>query len=306
MTTSHGLDPDAVTERAATAASQTLLLSDQILHSGNSGVVIHRAGAFHYEFAQEGYGFSVDLLDHLNSTQAGVATTFCYEEAFGTHEQVHWLIHLRSLDEYKHLVHAVDHDPELQAISLVDRLPEKGHGNWERIFIENSITERVMVPQHGFNQFKHAPYDRDAYYAAPAQNQTAQKLPDQLNSATAGAIILRTGNVKYAFREEGRLYWYDWQEYVNAELPGIATCFMYEETFGTQDRVHMLIHLRDLSDYRKLTELDRGPGMHERIHTKQRVHDNKGGGTWEQLFLSGSIKDTVLIPRTNSATAGPA
>jgi Family of unknown function (DUF6039) len=301
MTTSQSLDPAAVSgRRTAIAADQTLLPSDELLHSGNAGLVVHRVGDFRYEFAEEGYGFSVDLLDHLNSTQVGVATTFCYEEAFGVRERVHWLAHLRSLDEYKKLIHAVDHDPDLQQISLVDRLPEKGHGNWERIFIESSISERVLVPQHGFAQFRNAPYDPQAFFAPPAQNQTAQPLDRQLNSATAGAIILRSGNVRYAFREEGRLYWYDWQEYVNRELAGIATCFLYEETFGRQDTVHCLIHLRDLSDYRALVDLDRSPRMRELIHAKQRIHAGKGGGTWEKLFVDTTIKDTLLLPRAVS------
>ncbi|HEY6795199.1 MAG TPA: DUF6039 family protein [Kineosporiaceae bacterium] len=301
MNPSQISEPATVTERrVVTGLDQLSSPVGRILHSGNSGVLIHRSGAFRYEFAEEGYRFSVDLLAHLNSTQAGVATTLCYAEVLGSRDRVHWFVHLRSLDEYKKLIHAVDHDQELQEISRVDRLPEKGHGNWERIFVESSIRERVLVPQHGLTQFANAPFDPDGYFAAPAQNQTAQPLDQQLNSATAGAVVLRTGVVRYAFREEGRLYWYDWQEFVNRELAGSVTCFLYEETFGHQDTLHCLIQLRDLGDHQALLDLERSPAMRERIHARQRIHDAKGGGTGEKLFLDGTIHDTLLVPCAGS------
>lgn len=297
----------AAPDRIVTAQDQTTVPADRLLHSANAGMIIHRVGQFKYEFAEEGHGFSVDLLKYINENQVGVATTFCYEETFGTRDRVHWLIHMRSPDEYKKLLHMVDHDERFQDISIVDRLPEKGHGNWEKIFVEASMQERILVPQHGLNQVEHADPDEGAF-APPARNQTRQPLDSQLNSANAGAIIMRAGNVRYEFREEGRLFWFDWQEYVNQELAGIATCLLYEETFGQQDRVHALIHLRDLSDYKTLVALDRSPAMRERIYAKQRVHESKGGGAWERLFVTGTIHDTLLLPRSPSggSSGGPA
>jgi hypothetical protein len=291
-----GTTGTATAARVPTAQDQVTLSPDQVLHSANSGLIIHRVGQFKYEYAKEGHGFSVDLLKYINEKQVGVATTFCYEETFGTRDRVHWLIHMRSLDDYKKLLHMVDHDEEFQDISLVDRLPEKGHGNWERIFVESSMQERILVPQHGLNQTDHDEEHDDGMFAPPARNQTLQPLDVQLNSANAGAVIMRAGNVKYEFREEGRLFWWDWQEYVNRELPGVATCLMYEETFGRQDRVHALIHLRDIADYRTLLELDRSPQMQKDIYGKQRIHETKGGGAWEQLFVTGTIGDTLLLP----------
>jgi hypothetical protein len=284
--------------QAACAQQQTSIPPEKLLNSSNSGLIIHRVGQFNYEFAEEGRGFSVDLLNYINENQLGVATTFCYEEVFGVRDRMHWFIHMKSIDAYKKLLHMVDHDEKFQDISLVDRLPEKGHGNWERIFIEASMRERILVPQHGVNQL-HRDED-DELFAPPARNQTLQPVGQQLHSGNAGAIIMRAGNVKYEFREEGRLFWWDWQEAVNMALASVATCFLYEETFGQQDRVHCLIHLRDLSDYETLVELDRSPEFRTRIYGKQRVHETKGGGTWETLFVPGTITDTLLIPQVHA------
>jgi len=294
------------------AQDQTSLPPEKLLHSGNSGMIIYRTGQLDYAFAQEGRGFSVDLLRYINENQAGVATTFCYEEVFGTRDRMHWLIHMRSPNEYQKLLEMVDHDERFQDISIVDRLPQKGHGNWERMFAPGSLQERILVPQHGLHHH-HDGEDgageeaQTGNFVPAARNQTAQPFDVQLNSANAGAIVLRTADVKYEYRKEGRLFGFDWQEYVNRRLAGQATILLFEQTFGRQDRIHWLIHLRELSDYRALTELDRSPEAAEQIFRKQRVHESKGGGTWEGLFVPASIHDTLLLPqRPSGATAAAA
>lgn len=289
-----------------TAARQAALPPEKLLHSGNAGLIIYRVGQLHYEFAAEGRGFSVDLLNYLNEHQAGVATTFCYEEVFGTRDRMHWLIHMRSPEEYRKLLEMVDHDKQFQDISTVDRLPEKGHGNWEKIFVDGSMYERVLVPQHGLLQSHDEDDESDLDgdpFVPPARNQTVQPFGVQLNSATAGALIVRSARVKYEFREEGRLFAFDWQEYVNRAMAGAATVLLYEETWGRQDRIYWLIHLRELTDYRTLADLDRSPEMEQQIFRKQRVHDSKGGGTWEQLFLPATIQDRLLLPAAPSDPA---
>lgn len=278
---------------------QTSIEPEKLLNTANAGLIIHRVGQFKYEYAAEGYGFSVDLLTYINENQLGVATTFCYEETFGVRDRVHWLIHMRSADEYKKLLHMVDHDEKFQDIAIRDRLPEKGHGNWERIFLESSMQERILVPQHGVNQL-HDDDDDDGLFAPPARNQTLQPREQQLHSGNAGAIVLRSGNVKYEFREEGRIFWWDWQETVNMALPDQVTCFLYEETWGQQDHIHCLIHLRDLDDYKALLALERSVQFQQDVYGKPRIHDSKGGGAWEKLFVDGTIKDTLLVPRVPS------
>ena len=292
------------------AIDQTSLKPDQALHSGNAGLIIYRVGQLEYEFAEEGRGYSVDLLRYLNDNQVGVATTFAYEEVFGVRDRMHWLIHMRSPNEYSKLLHMVDHDQDFQDISIVDRLPEKGHGNWERMFVRGSLQERILAPQHGLH-LNHDDEDEEFEDEGEAQNfvtsarhQTSQPFDVQINSATAGAIVMRTADVKYEYRKEGRLFGFDWQEYVNRELAGRATVLLYEETFGVQDHIYWLIHLRDLDDYKALAELDRSAAMREQIFAKQRLHETKGGGTWEQLFVPTSIRDTLLLPHGASGAPG--
>ncbi|MFD5026620.1 DUF6039 family protein [Streptomyces sp. NPDC058373] len=84
-------------------------------------------------------------------------------------------------------------------------------------------------------------------------------------------------------------------------LPGHVTSFLYEETFGKQDRIHWLIHLRTLNDYAKVTELSRTDAGYQDLFAKQRVPDYKGGGAWGALFVPGSINDTVLVPYVHDA-----
>lgn len=297
----------AASGRVRTAQEQTALPPEKLLHSGNAGLIIYRVGQLHYEFAKEGRGFSVDLLNYLNEHQAGVATTFCYEEMFGVKDRMNWFIHMRSPNEYRKLLEMVDHDEKFQDISIVDRLPEKGHGNWERIFVEGSLHERILVPQHGLNQ-NHDEDDHDdedaENFVPPARNQTVQPFDEQFNSANAGAIVVRSAHVKYEYRNEGRLFAFDWQEYVNREMRGAATVLLYEETWGRQDRIYWLIHLRELGDYQTLTEIDRGPDMDRQIFAKPRVHESKGGGSWDKLFVPNSIQDRLLLPAAPSAPTG--
>ena len=307
MTTAHGPDSSRSDRPIVQARQQTGLAPDQILHSGNAGMIIYRVGQLEYEYAREGRAYSVDLLKYVNDNQVGVATTFAYEEVFGVRDRMHWLIHMRSPNEYGKLLEMVDHDEKFQDISVVDRLPEKGHGNWEKMFTPRSFAERILVPQHGLH-LHHDEADGDAAeaenFAPSARHQSSQPFDLQLNSANAGAMVLREADVKYEYRKEGRLFGFDWQEYVNRELAGRVTILLYEETFGRQDHIYWLIHLRDLDDWKALADLERTDGIQKEIYAKPRLHESKGGGTWEQLFVSTSIRDTLMLPhRTSDAAA---
>ncbi|MDY7792745.1 DUF6039 family protein [Burkholderia ubonensis] len=44
----------------------------------------------------------------------------------------------------------VDHDKAFQDSYQEDRLPERGGGDCERIFVQGSFREHVIVPRHGF------------------------------------------------------------------------------------------------------------------------------------------------------------
>lgn len=302
--------PSAPTAPIGQAQQQTGLPPEQLLHSGNAGMIIYRVGQLEYEFAREGRGYSVDLLKYVNDNQVGIATTFAYEEVFGVRDRMHWLIHMRSPNQYGELLEMVDHDEKFQDISVLDRLPEKGHGNWEKMFTPRSFAERILVPQHGLHlRHDEAETEGDGHateaqnFAPSARHQSAQPFDVQLNSANAGAMVLREADVKYEYRKEGRLFGFDWQEYVNRELAGRVTILLYEETFGRQDHIYWLIHLRSLDDWQALADLERTDGIQKEIYAKPRLHESKGGGTWDQLFVSTSIRDTLMVPHRTSDVA---
>jgi hypothetical protein len=290
---STGVEPVA----AATAAQP----DGELLDSGSCGLIIHRTGQLHYEFGPEALAFSADLQGYLNSTLAGSITTLVFQEVFGAKDRLHWLIHLKQPNAYQQILEMVDHDDELQDISTGDRLAEKGGGNWERMFLQGTLRERIIAPQHGLTD--PADYDPAELFVPPARHQTAQPADVQLTSATAGAIVHRTAEVRYDLRKESRAFAFEWQELVNTALPGLVTSFLYEETFGRQDRIHWLIHLRSLADHARLAGLaEEVPAMAELL-AGERVPAGKGGGGWDRLFVPASIHDVVLVPRAAGAPA---
>lgn len=275
------------------ALQQSSLPLERVLHSTNSGFILHRVGQMAYEFAAEGRRFSVDLLRYINESQEGVATSFAYEEVFGARDVMHWFIHLKSPQDYRILLNMVDHDLEFRRISDEDRLPHKGGGNWDRMFTPRSLHEDVLVPQHGMD---HGEEEYETF-VPPARSQLSQPPELQLNTATAGAILMRTADVRYEYREEGRMYLAHWQHFVNERLAGKVTATLYEQTWGQQDHLFQLIHLRSADEYHELAELERGKEMRAEVFGRRRLHESKGGGTWDRLFLPGSMRDTLLLPQ---------
>ncbi|SCE73351.1 hypothetical protein GA0070562_2103 [Micromonospora tulbaghiae] len=279
------------------AQHQTTTAPDEILHSGNAGLIIHRVGQVAYEFRDEAREFARSLQQHNNQVLHPYATAFVYEEVFGRQERLHWLIHMRAPNDYGRLLEMVEHDSDFKEIAQGDRLTDRGGGNWERMFGEATFQETVIVPQHGLT---HADEDDDldGLFAAPAHHQTDQPADRMLHSANACAIVHRRAQVKYEMRKEGRQFAYEWQEHINRALAGEATIFLYEETWGRQDRIHWLIHLRTLDAYRHLMRLAETDDDFRALLDKQFVAPHKGGGTWGRMFVEGSINDTVLVPHT--------
>lgn len=283
------------------ALHQSSLPLERVLHSTNSGFILHRVGQLAYEFSAEGRKFSVDLLRYINESQEGVATSFAFEETFGTRDRLHWFIHLKTPADYRILLDMVDHDLEFRRISDDDRLPHKGGGNWDKMFIPRSLHEDVLVPQHGMQHEDDEDDDHGPTFVPPASHQLSQAPELQLNSATAGAIVMRTSDVRYDLREEGRMFIAHWQHYVNSKLAGKVTATLYEQTWGQQDHLFQLIHLRSAEDYQELVALERSEEMTQEVFARQRVHESKGGGTWDKLFLPASIHDTLLMPYAPSS-----
>lgn len=296
MTTQAVLGTDLAAPAFLPARHQTTVPEDQLINSATAGVMVHRSAQIKYDFRQDALSFSTDLLDHMNRAQAGYITTFLYEELFGRRNHFHWLVHMKQPSDYARLLDMVEHDDRWKEISVADRLPKKGGGNWEKMFVEESISEHVMTPQHGFT---HADDDHDdvASFQPPARHQTGQA-PDQiLHSANAPLTVHRTVRASYEMRQEAREFLADWAGHVNTRFAGRITVLQFEETWGAQDRLHMLVHLASLDDYAALCELEDSDRDFRAVFAAQRVPNYKGGGNWGRTFREGTLKDTLWVPR---------
>ena len=97
--------------------------------------------------------------------------------------------------------------------------------------------------------------ERRAQIVPPAQHQTSLPPGDLLHSANAGVVVERVGQVRSEFRNEARMFVRELCEHVNTKQVGVATAFVYEETFGVEDRLHILIHLKSLDSYYPMIEM---------------------------------------------------
>jgi len=131
----------------------------------------------------------------------------------------------------------------------------------------------------------------------PARQQTS--LPDDriLHSGNAGIVMHRTGQMVYDLRSEARQFGREVAESINKNLPGECTVFVYEEAFGQADRLHWLIHVKDLTTYLSLLQLHVRDEEVRDIYFRERIAPEKGGGTWARLFIDGSMADVALIPQ---------
>ena len=121
--------------------------------------------------------------------------------------------------------------------------------------------------------------ERRAHIVPPAQHQLEPLPTDLLHSANAGVVVQKVGQLRSEYRDEGRMFAREMAKHVNARQNGNATTFVYEETFGYEDRLHFLIHLRDLTTYRRLLTLDA-------------FAEQGRPGT----FVDGSVHDDALTP----------
>jgi hypothetical protein len=285
--------PAAAEPQFRPACEQTAVSMDKVIHSANAGFIVHRSGLIKYEFRPEGLQFGFELVEMINSSQAGNLSVFLYEELLGTYNRLHWILHMKQPNDYARLLDMVDHDAKWQEIADMDRLPARGGGGWERIFVEGSIQETVICPQHGVGYGDHEDYGT---FQPPAMCQTQLPADQLLTSANAALIVHRVAQAAYALREEARLFSYEWARRVNTALAGRVSAFLYEEMWGRQDRLHTLIHLGSLDAYRELLGLpEHDEGLRDLL-ARPWVPGFKGGG-WERLFIDATIADTVLLPR---------
>ncbi len=302
-----------------TAAQQTSLEPDKILHSGNCGVIVERAAQLHGHFKSEGRLFARELAEYINVNYAGIATVFVYEETFGVKDRLHWLIHLRSLYDYERLIRMGTAYEGWRDIIMRDRISAaKGGGASERLFQDGTMRETVLLPQvmgmYGTSDDAVPDTlvtgdDGAARLEVPtAQHQSPLPASSTLNSATCGILMHRTGVTPYLYRNQARQFSRAIAEKWTKDLEGRASVFFYEEGFGQSDRVHWFIHLKTLSVYYDLMGYRAKIDDETRdIFTRQWVSGADGNGGWEKLFLNGSLADTALTPQHWGmyATRGP-
>ena len=139
----------------------------------------------------------------------------------------------------------------------------------------------------------------DSPFTIPvAQQQTSLAPQEILHSANSGVVVERVGQLRAEFRSEGRQFARELSEYINTKYVGIATVFVYEETFGTEDRLHWLIHLESFDSYQKLLKMGSTDVGWRDVILRNRIPDERGGGSWERMFVDGSLQETVLIPQS--------
>jgi hypothetical protein len=271
-----------------------------IIHSLSAGLIIHRVGQVHYGFAHEARSFARDLQRYMNAQLKSDATTFVYEEVLGQYGRMHWLVHMKTPSDYGQILQMVDHDKAFQEIYQDDRLPERGGGNWERMFVQSSFRENVMVPQHGFA--KEAIDELElGRFVPPARHQIPDAGAPLLDSGTAGAIVLRTVQANYESRDLARYFLYEWQTYINKAAPEVITAALFEEIWGTQDKLHVMLHLRSLDDYQRLCQIEtQDVGLKELMAKPRLTIGGKPVG-WGGLFQDSTMVDAVLLPLASSS-----
>ena len=276
------------------AQQQISTPAEETLHSANAGLLVHRVGRIRNEFRSEAREFARMLQIAFNKLLHPNATTFLYEELFGDDAAFHWLVHMKAPNDYAGFIRGSDHDAGVRQTVEEDRLPKKGGGNWERMFEEGSFREKVMCPQHGIVRVE----DKSALaglFVPPARFQTATPLDKLLHSGNAGVIIQRSAQIRYEFREEGRHFAHEWQEYVNRKFSGDVTILLYEEIWGQQDRIYWMMHLRSFEAYAKILALAEQDDDYRQLFVKERA-SHKGKGTWARMFVDCGMRDTVLVP----------
>ncbi|WP_329026528.1 DUF6039 family protein [Streptomyces sp. NBC_00690] len=267
----------------------------ELLHSGNAGFIISRYAHFKPGHEQEGLNFVSEVLNHMNKADLNGMTFFFFQKAFGDQAKHHWFINMKSPADYAASLEMVDHD-ETTKILLEDDVvaDDRGFGSWGNAVVQGSITEDILVPQHGLD------YGEDHTHEAwvpEAWRQTSVPPEEQLNSANAALMVHRVAYARYPTRKEARYYAFAWQNYVNENLRGKVTAYLYEETFGAMDRLHMLIHLASYEAWEELRNLPHRDPQFRKLLEREMISPEKGGGTGAQAFVPGGVTDTLLVPR---------
>ncbi|MER6514330.1 DUF6039 family protein [Nonomuraea sp. NPDC001636] len=122
---------------------------EQLVHSGNCGLLLHRTAQLDYDFRSEGRTFAREAAESINENLPGEATVFVYEEAFGAADRIHWLIHMKSLSTYYKVLALHVKDEKVRDLYFQQRIaPERGGGTWARMFVPGSMHDTGLTPHH--------------------------------------------------------------------------------------------------------------------------------------------------------------
>jgi hypothetical protein len=264
----------------------------ELLHSANAGVVVEQVAQVRAGFRREARSFAQERAASINTHATGGASMFVYEELFGTRDRLHFLLHMPALDS------------GIARARIDAAAPEQVDDAWNRLFVEGSVRETVLIPQFwgmygtridGNLEKQSEVYRNTRPVALPTARQQVS-LPDEqiLHSANAGIVMHRSAQIVYDFRSEARKFGREVAESINRNLPGACSVFVYEEAFGLADRLHWLIHLEDLSTYLRLLELHVRDEEVRDIYFRDRIATEKGGGTWARMFVDGTMADVAL------------
>lgn len=271
-------------------------MADHDITTATAGFLVHRTALLEYPYYQEGLQFSRELVAMLNTVQPDRCRTALFEEKHGELGRVHWLVGLRNPNDYKLLLDMVDHDEKWRQWAAMDRLPTRGGGAWDKIFVEGAISERVLCPQHGVGTEHRDQTDPSSYFQPPASNQSGLPLTTLVDSANAALVVHRAARVFYRVREEARFYLFRWAQRITQGLPGRVSVYTYEEIWGVQDRVHVLLHFSSPSDLAALEDFERSDEQLHRIQQVAYATGTDGDGLWPYLLVPGSVRDVMLTP----------
>jgi hypothetical protein len=288
-----------------TAQQQATVPAGKLMHSANAGAVVDRAAQLRHEHRSAAHRFALEYAGHINAHYSDSVSVLVYEEAFGTRNRLHWLLHLRSLADYEMLRELPDQDGELRDLLKRHAVGGQADGGWDAMFVDGSITETALIPQawgmygtsEALPEDVAGDQDGEAFVVPPAHHQTNLPLEKILHSANSGLIIHRTAQPRYKFRAEARMFAREVAESINSRQVGSTTTYLYEEAFGPADRIHWLIHMRSASSYYPLIDMHVQMDDEVRdIYLRERIPAEKGGGTWNRIFVEDSMRDVAFAP----------
>jgi len=130
-------------------------------------------------------------------------------------------------------------------------------------------------------------------FVSPLVSQSPEML---INSASAGLIVHRVGQLRYEHSAAGWEFSANVARHVNRAVSDVVTLLLYREVFGVRDRVHWLLHLRMPNDYGRLLHMADHDDQFLKLVESDDVPE-EAPASWDRAFVEGSYRETVLVPQ---------